>query len=402
MYSIPPTKNRNKMKKNLYILIASAVLLACSDSKNSDSVEEVIEKGNVTEMKQKREQILSSYDSIGKLLSQLEMAISEKDTAKNYPLVTTFKVKDTLFESYISIQGNVDTHENILIYPEYQGVLTTVNVKEGQRVSKGQVLAKIDDGGLSSQLAQLETQYELAKTTYERQQRLWDQQIGSEIQLLQAKTNMESTESSVKQLRSQLDKTTIRAPFSGVIDEIITEQGQVVGSGGQALMRIVSLDNMYVKAAVPESYMQSVTEGSSVKINLASIDTVVDGKISNVGNFINPTNRTFQVEVKIPNTEAKIKPNMMANLQINNYSKEEAITIPVIAIQESAAGEKYVYVLTDMEDDEAKVIRTQIETGRKSGGFVEVLSGLSDNDVIVKEGALTLKDGITISIKSEN
>tara|TARA_R110000850_G_scaffold277058_1_gene421914 strand:+ start:158345 stop:159514 length:1170 start_codon:yes stop_codon:yes gene_type:complete len=389
------------MKKTLYILFAITFLVACSD-KNSDSVEAVIEEGDLTTMKEKREQVLASYDSIGQLLSRLEVAIAEKDTTKNYPLVTTFKVKDTLFQSFISIQGSVDTRENILIYPEYQGVLTTLNVNEGQRVSKGQVLAKIDDGGLSSQLAQLETQYELAKTTYERQQRLWDQQIGSEIQLLQAKTNMESTESSVKQLRSQLGKTTIRAPFSGVIDEIITEQGQVVGPGGQALMRIVSLDKMFVKASVPESYLQSVDQGTPVKVNLTSIGTIVDGEISNVGSYINPTNRTFQVEVKIPNVDSKIKPNMMANLQVNNYSQEGAITIPANAIQESATGEKYVYVLDEVEDNSAKVIRTTIETGRKSQGFVEVISGLNKGDEIVKEGALTLKDGITISIKSEN
>ena len=175
---------------------------------------------------------------------------------------------------------------------------------------------------------------------------------------------MESTESSVKQLRSQLGKTTIRAPFSGVIDEIITEQGQVVGPGGQALMRIVSLDKMFVKASVPESYLQSVDQGTPVKVNLTSIGTIVDGEISNVGSYINPTNRTFQVEVKIPNVDSKIKPNMMANLQVNNYSQEGAITIPANAIQ--------------------------------------VISGLNKGDEIVKEGALTLKDGITISIKSEN
>ncbi|GGD82495.1 efflux RND transporter periplasmic adaptor subunit [Planktosalinus lacus] len=390
------------MKNILYILFAISLLIACSDNKSSSTVDSVIDEGNLTKMKDKRTEVLASYDSIGKLLSQLEMAIAEKDTAKNHPLVSVFKIKDTVFESFITLQGNVDTRQNILIFPEYQGVLTTVNVKEGQQVSKGQLLAKIDDGGLSSQLAQLETQYELAKTTYERQQRLWDQKIGSEIQLLQAKTNMESTQSSVKQLRSQLEKTTIRAPFSGVIDAIITEQGQVVGPGGQALMRLVSLSDMYVKASVPESYTQSVAIGTPVKVNLNSIDTIVNGEISNVGSYINPTNRTFQVEVKIPNVQRKVKPNMMANLQINNYSKENAIAIPANAIQESATGEKYVYVLNQIEDQNAIVIRTQIETGRKNNGFIEVLSGLSDTDIIVKEGALTLKDGMTITFNEEN
>lgn len=390
------------MKKTLYILFISVILASCSNSNTNQSVQEAIDSGDLIEMVQKREQILTSYDSIGKLLSQLELAIAEKDTTSRYPLVTVFEVKDTVFSRFVAIQGNVETSENILIYPEYQGVLSQVYVKQGQQVSKGQTLAKIDDGGLSSQLAQLETQYELAKTTYERQQRLWDQQIGSEIQLLQAKTNMESSESAVNQLRSQLEKTTIRAPFSGVIDEIITEQGSVVSPGGIALMRLVNLSNMRVKAAVPENYLQSVAKGDPVKINFPAIQETVDGKISVVGNFINPTNRTFQVEVEIPNTEEKIKPNLMANLQINDYTNETALAIPSNCIIENAIGETFVYVLNGREGNIAQVERTQIETGKKNNGFVEVLNGLTNEDVIVQGGALTIKDGARITIQSAN
>jgi len=388
------------MKKIIYLLLTTALIVSCG--KKNDSVDKVIKEGNLEKMKEKREEVLASYDSVGKILSKLELAIAEKDTTITYPLVTVFQTKDTVFSSFISIQGNVETSENILIIPEYQGVLTNVYVKEGQQVTKGQLLAKIDDGGLSSQLAQLETQYELAKTTYERQQRLWDQQIGSEIQLLQAKTNMESTGNTVKQLRSQLDKTSIRAPFSGVIDEIITEQGQVVAPGAQPLMRLVNLDKMKVKAAVPENYIQSVTKGTNVLVSFPAIQTTAEGTISNVGSYINPTNRTFQVEVQLPNTEKKIKPNLMANLQINNYTNDTAISIPSNAIQENAIGEKYVYVITEQEEQTAKVKRAKIETGRKSLGFIEVTEGLSSGDVIVKEGALTLKDGATITIKQDN
>lgn len=390
------------MKKILYITILAMTLVACSDNKKLQSVEEAIESGDLQKMQDKRTEVLASYDSIGKILSRLELAIAEKDTTLRYPLVTTFKVKDTVFSRFVAIQGNVETSENILIFPEYQGVLSSVNVRQGQQVSKGQVLARIDDGGLSSQLAQLETQYALAKTTYERQQRLWDQQIGSEIQLLQAKTNMEATESSVKQLRSQLSKTTIRAPFSGVIDEIITEQGQVVGPGGNALMRLVNLKDMRVKAAVPENYLQSVSKGSAVQVSFPAIQTVVDGEISAVGSYINPTNRTFQIEVEIPNTEQKIKPNMMASLQINDYTSENTIAIPTNCIQENAVGEKFVFILNDIEENHATVTRTQIETGKKSNGFIEVLSGLTDSDIIVKDGALTLKDGARITVQSIN
>jgi membrane fusion protein, multidrug efflux system len=390
------------MKQILYITILAITLAACSDNKKFQSVDEVIDSGDLQKMQDKRTEVQASFDSIGRILSRLELAIAEKDTTLRFPLVTIFEVKDTIFRRSVAIQGNVETSENILIFPEYQGVLTRVNVRQGQQVSRGQVLARIDDGGLSSQLAQLETQYALAKTTYERQQRLWDQQIGSEIQLLQAKTNMQASESSVNQLRSQLNKTTIRAPFSGVIDEIITDQGQVVGPGGNALMRLVNLKDMRVKAAVPENYLQSVSKGSPVQVSFPAIQTVVDGKISAVGSYINPTNRTFQIEVEIPNTEERIKPNLMASLQINDYTSENTFAIPTNCIIENALGDKFVFVLNEIEGNYATVKRTQIETGKKSGGLVEILSGLADSDIIVKDGALTLKDGARVTIQTVN
>jgi membrane fusion protein, multidrug efflux system len=379
-----------------------ALTYACSNDNNSDSVETAIQSGNLAAMQKKRAEVLASYDSIGKVLSKLEVAIAEKDSTSSYPLVTVFQVKDTVFNNFVSIQGNVETSENILIYPEHQGMLSALYVKRGDQVKKGQLIAKIDDGGLSSQLAQLETQYNLAKTTFERQDRLWGKKIGSEMQYLQAKANMEAAESTVKQTRSQLDKTSVRAPFSGVVDEIITEQGQVVAPVGQAIMRLVNLNHMRVKAAVPENYLQSVTKGTAAKVSFPAIQTTVDGRISSVASYINPTNRTFEVEVAIPNTEGNIKPNLMANLLINNYSNAKAQAVPSNCILENAAGEKFVYVLSEIRGDKAKVVRTQIETGNKSEGFVEVLSGLSDKDVIVKDGALTLKDGSRISIRKEN
>jgi membrane fusion protein, multidrug efflux system len=166
-----------------------------------------------------------------------------------------------LFTHYIEIQGNVDTKENIVISPEYSGILTQLYVKAGQKVSKGQVLARIDDGGLSSSLAQAETQLALAKTTFERQKNLWDQKIGSEIQFLQAKTSLESQQKVVAQIKSQLNKTNVVAPFSGTIDEVMTERGKVVAPG-MNLFRIVNLSNMYVTANVPENYIPQLKLGA--------------------------------------------------------------------------------------------------------------------------------------------
>lgn len=386
------------MKKILTSILIALTIISCGE-KDHQSVNAVIESGDLSAMKAKKEQVLKSYDSIAQILGELDKAIAEKDTLKKYPLVTTFTMKDTLFEHFIDIQGNVETDQNLLIYPEYQGVLTRVFVNEGEKVSKGQTLAKIDDGGLSNQLTQMETQYDLAKTTFDRQERLWNQKIGSEIQYLQAKANMEAAKSSVDQMRAQVSRTTVRAPFSGEIDEIITDQGTVVGPGGQALMRIVALGDMYVKASVPESYLGSISKGTSVKITFPAINKQVEGKVKNVGNYINPNNRTFEIEIDVPNKDKTIKPNLVAKLEINNYSKEKAQLIPANAIQENSKGEKYVFVLTERENDEAIVVRTQIETGKKYEGMVEVLSGLKPDETIVAEGALTLNDGSAVKIK---
>jgi len=393
------SENTIEMKHIFTLLIATLIFTSCGNDKSTASVDSVIEEGNLAKMKLKRDEVLKSYDSIGKVLSTLEVAISEKDTLKRLPLVTSYVAKDTIFKHFFDIQGDVDTKENLIIYPEFSGTLTNVYVKEGQNVSKGQLLARIDDGGLSSQLAQMKTQYELAKTTFERQKRLWDQKIGSEIQYLQTKANMEGLENSVKQMQAQVGKTTVRAPFTGTIDEIITDQGQVVSPGGSQLMRIVSLKNMYVKASIPENYLGTISKGTIVNVEFPSLAKSIEGTVRQVGNFINPNNRTFEVEIAIPNKEQQIKPNLVANLEINDYSNDKAVVIPDNVIQENANGEKFVYVIVNAENNEAEVIKTKIETGKSYKGFIEVLNGLQAGQTIVKDGAITMRDGLNVKIQ---
>lgn len=391
------------MKKIFLLLIITASLYNCSNTKKAEkSIDQILENGSLEELKQTHINVAASYDSVANILSQLEKAITKKDSTKKYTLVTSYKVKDTTFKSHVSLQGSVETSENILIYPEYQGILSKVYIKEGQRVYKGQALAKIDDGGLSSQLTQFQAQYELAKTTYERQERLWKQQIGSEIQYLQAKTNMEASKSTVNQLKSQLGKTTIKAPFSGVIDDIITEQGQVVTPGMQAIMRLVNLNDMYVKASVPENYLSSIKQGALVKVTFPAIGKTVTGKVNTVGNYINPSNRTFEIEINVPNKDKDIKPNLMANLDIINYSKDNALVIPSNAIQENSLGEKYVFILEKSDNGNFKSNKTLIEIGNTNNGIIEVTNGLEKGVEIVKDGALTLKDGEIVTVKSTN
>ena len=291
--------------KNINLLIIIALIISSCGNKKEKSLDEVLESNNLTELKERRNQIDSKQQELNDQMTLLNEKIAELDTIKKVPLITTFKAKQEVFNHQLEIQGNVTTKNLLVVTPEFNGILTNVFVKEGQQVSKGQLLAKIDDGGLSQQLAQLEIQANLAKTTFERQKRLWDQNIGSEIQYLQAKSSYESQAEAVNQLKQQISKTNVTAPFTGTIDDVITEQGSVVMAGQSQLMRIVNLDNMYIETDVPESYIGSITKGKDVIVDFPILGKTIETKVRQAGDYINPANRTFKVEVSVPNTEKK-------------------------------------------------------------------------------------------------
>jgi len=286
------------------------------------------------------------------------------------------------------------------VYPEMPGILRKILVKEGQNVTKGQLLATIDDGGLSNQVAQLEATSQLAKTTFERQKRLWKQKIGSEIQFLQTKTNYEAQSSSLKQLKKQQSKAFIRAPFSGVIDDVIKEPGTVIAPGpGSEVFRIVNLSNMYVEAEVPERYIASITKNKEVKVEFPVLGKSVNSKIRQVGSFINPNNRSFKIEVPVANKNGNVKPNLTAKLQINDYTDEKAILIPQSIISENAKGEQYIYVVKDKKtNNEAIAERLIIKTGKTQGDKIEVTKNLSANVEIIMEGARSVNNGQVVRV----
>lgn len=386
------------MKHIFSLLILTALFTSCGGDKNTASVDEIVASNNLEQIRAKKAALDAQKIEINNQLQVLENKIKELDPQMKIPLVTTFTTKIERFNHFVELQGNVSTKQNIVIYPEYSGVLTSVYVKEGQRVSKGQALAKIDDGGLGNQLAQLQIQADLAKTTFERQERLWNQKIGSEIQYLQAKSNYEAQQKAVAQLQEQIGKTIVRAPFSGTIDDVITEQGTVVGPGQSMLFRLVNLNDMYIETDVPESYLTNVVPGKDVEITFPVLGKTMNAKVRQAGNFINPANRTFKVEVAIPNKDNSIKPNLTAKLKINDYTNEEAILIPQSIISENANGEQYIYVATEKEGTNAKAKRVIIETGKTNGDFIEIVTGLKANDEIIEEGARSVKDGQDVKI----
>ncbi len=386
--------------KHLYITLFSVLLLfSCGSEEKNQTLEQALASNDLATIQTKRHEISAKQQELAKQLKQLDAKISVLDTHKKISLITTFSAKKQVFEHFLELQGSVNTKTNLIIYPEYSGILRSVIVKEGQYVSKGQTLAKIDDGGLSQQLAQLQIQTELAKTTFERQERLWNQKIGSEIQFLQAKSTFEAQQEAVNQMKKQISKTIVKAPFSGTIDEIITEQGSVVAPGQSQLIRIINLNEMYIEIDVPENYLTSVVKNKKVTVNFPVLGTTINAKIRQAGNFINPANRTFKIEVPVPNKNKAIKPNLTAKLKINDYTNMNAFLIPQSIVSENSKGQQYIYVLNNKnKNNEGVANRVIIETGKTQGDIIEVLKGVKDGDEIINEGARSIKDGQTVKI----
>lgn len=378
------------MKKTVILSLLAVVFYACGNKENAQTVDQLIASKNVTALQVKKTALQGE-------IAKIEEALATLDVKKEEALVAVKTVKDTVFTHYLDIQGSVDTKENILIQPEFSGTLTSLMVKAGQKVSKGQILGRVDDAGMSQQLASAENQYALAKTTFERQKNLWDKKIGSEIQYLQAQTQMVSAQKAVAQIKAQLAKTVIRAPFTGTIDEVFVEKGEVVAPSQQGLMRIVNLSNMYVSTTVPESYIGKLKIGTEVDVFLTSLGKTYKGKIRQIGNFINPNNRSFGIEVSVPNPENLLRPNQVAKLKIIDYVSKEATVVPTGIIQEDGNGDKFIYTVENSNGKTGTAKKVIVTTGKSSDNVTEILSGIEPNTVIVTDGINNISDGMKLN-----
>ena len=379
------------MKKIIYTLGISFLLINCSqemaDTSNTNGVEGInleelnIQKANYTQqindLKLELEKINSAIDALGS---------SEKRT-----LITAFITETQSFEHQIEIQANIKTRQNVLIYPEFSGRLITLKVVEGQNVKKGNLLALIDDAGITDQLDQMILQLNLAKTTFERTQRLWDQKIGSEMMYLEAKTRYKAAQKQVSQIKQQLAKTKIYAPFNGVIDEIQARLGSNLIPGITPVLRIVNLNTMFAESDVPENYLSNITKGSKAKVSIPALNQIQNTEIHQTGNFITPSNRTFRVEARLENPEGLIKPNLNARLSVMDYFNPEAIMIPLRVVREDAKNQPYVFVLSKPEKDNGFTTEQRMVTlGKTKEEMVEIIDGLTTGELVVEEGVSLL------------
>ena len=382
----------------LYISILTLIIISCNSSRNLD-IDTLIENGNLEELKKRKKEYVGVMNSMQVELNEINNGISFLDENEKLTLVSSFEIKEKIFNSYIEAQANLKTRKNVLILPEFQGTLEQIFVSEGQKVKKGQLLAEINDSGLKDQVDQLIIQANFAKENFERTERLWNNNIGSEIQYLKSKTDFESGQKMVEQMKDRLSKTMIYAPFEGEIDEIISNQGSNLIPGVSQILRLVNLDKIYAEASVSEKYIAYIDKGTNAIVQVPLLGREIVSEIVQTGNFINPSNRTFRVEVPIENIDNKIKQNLDAKIKINIYSKQDAVVIPLRIVREDASGKNFVYVMSeDIKEGVYITSKTFISLGNKNSTEVEVIDGLKIGDTLVLEGANIVEDSQRVKI----
>ena len=374
------------MKKVILLVSLSLSLIQCGQ-KNETPLKAANLPVSLDELTVQKDRYIQQINTLTLELNQVNSAIEKLTVNEKRVLVSAIALKTSAFEHAIDIQANIKTRQNLQLYPELGGKLEKIIVKEGQEVKKGTLLAVIDDAGFQEQIDQMQLQLDLAKTTFERTARLWEQKIGSEMMFLEAKTRYEAQKKQLDQMKKQLAKAKIYAPFDGIIDEIFANQGSNVAPGMSPVLRIVNLKSMYVEADVPENYLTAINKGSKAVVEIPVLNLTLNTTIRQTGSFVQPSNRTFRIEAPLENATGQIKPNLNAKLSVIDYINPNAILVPLRTIRENAEGENYVFVLTDPEGDNNYIAKQRFVTlGKTKNEMIEITEGISENDLLVDEG----------------
>jgi RND family efflux transporter MFP subunit len=387
-------ENKPYMKNN-YLIIALTVLAVACGAPSDDNQ-------NLEAKKKDLEAARKEFASLKKKIEKLEKEISEEDSTfqqtENAILVSTFIAEKKPFEHKVEVRGAVESRKNVLISAQTIGEVERVHVREGQQVTKGQVLVSQNADVTRNSIAELKTSLELANSVYEKQSKLWEQKIGTEIQYLQAKNNKESLDRKLATAYAQLDMAIVKAPFSGTIDELPAREGEVA-SPGIPLVRIVSQQDMYIKADVSERFIGKFKAGDPVEIYFPTLDKKVASKVASVGQVINPENRTFVVEVALPRIDFNVKPNQVTVLELRDYVSEATLAVPTRIIQRDEDGQ-FIFVVDDR--GERKLARkVHVVTGISYNSQTEILEGLEGSELIVDQGYRDLTEGVEVNLSKE-
>lgn len=376
------------MKRNILLAITlGSILTACSGEKK-----EGLEAKKEELAKLKSEQVATEQKikTLEKEIIKLDPKKAEE--AKVKPVTVATLTQET-FRHYVELQGSVDAKNNVLVTPKSGGAVTKMFVKEGDNVKAGSVIAKIDDSILRETVEELKTQLSLINTLYEKQKNLWDQKIGTELQYLQAKNNKESLERKLVTLNTQLSQSSVIAPMSGVVDQVNVKVGELA-SPGVGVVRIVNLSNLKVSAKVADTFAASVKKGDEVIINFPDLNKEYRARVSFVSTTVDPLSRTFTIEANLP-SDRDIKPNMMAQVKINDAIRKDALVIDQNYVQSTENGE--VVYIASVEGNKKVARAKSVKTGLNYNGKIEILQGLTSGDQIITLGYQDVSDGQPIS-----
>ncbi len=367
------------MKKIIYYTVVVALLVSCGG--NPDK------KAELEKLKSQRDDLNAKIMS---LENEINPAGSKSD--KKAVAVSVTDAVESVFNHYIKVQGSVDGDENIAVSPQIAGIVSAVYVKEGSYVKKGQVMAELDAKVLKQSLEEVKTQLELANSIYEKQSALWDKKIGSEVQYLQAKTNMEATQQKLETMKEQIKMAKIISPINGTVESVPLRVGQSASPGvPTSTIRVINMSVAKITADVSEAYATRIHDGNSVLVNFPDVGKDYETKLTFAGRYIDPTNRTFKVECKVSNKDVQLRANMIAYIKIKDYSNDKAFCLPVKYIQTDNEG-KFVYIAQQKGNDWLAEKR-DIKTGKDYDGIVEVLDGFTKGEKIITAGFQNLDPG---------
>jgi len=377
------------MNKIILILFVFISLSACNNQSNDpEEIKKEIEAYNVEIM-----EIESKIHDLEKILSD-----SNKTLTKGSILVGIQDIDFTEFTHYLDVTGNVETQLEAYISPELNGLIEKLSVKEGDYVKTGQTLATIDTEIIRNSIKELNTQLALAITIYNKQKELWDENIGSEIQYLQAKSNKEALENKLESLNTQLKMATIKAPFDAFVETVYQKAGEM-GSPSRQLIHLVNLQDLNITANLSEAYLPNVHKGDTALIEFSTFpDIIIREPISVIGSVINPNNRTIKIQVAIKNKNKVLIPNIIANLKLIDQHFNETIVVPSIVVKNDAHGNNYVYIVGEKED-ELFAKKTFVKTGKSYGNNTMIIEGLEKDNQLIIQGYNLVKNGSTIRIK---
>jgi membrane fusion protein (multidrug efflux system) len=374
---------------NTYLKFLTAALVvftfSCSKQENDDLE---TKKATLESYKKEASELTAKIEALQKEISQQDTSFAQEQ--RRSMLITTSKASLGNFAHYVEITGSVLSKKNVNISAEVSGRVQEIQAVEGRQVKKGDVLVVLDAESIESNIAEVEKQLELANIIFEKQKRLWDQQIGTEVQFLEAKNRKEILEKNLASISLQRDKTTIRAPFDGTVEEVSIRLGELV-QPGTPIINFIGESELYIEGDVSEKYVGVISRGDSVEVRFPSIDRQLKTTITAVGGVIDPNNRTFTIEAYLPRGE-KVKPNMISVISIKDYENKGAVTVPTNLILQDNEGE-YVFIV---ENETAQ--KAYIKRGQTFQGQTEVLEGLKGDEVLVNKGFREVGDNFKVTI----